>query len=299
MDVTDCRELVSLQAVIFMILFLQCSAKLATCYAFIGVALRSAIRMGMHRSFKDSFSPIESEMRKRCFWIIRKMDVFVGAMLGLPLALIDDEIDQDYPSEVDDEFITLDGIKHQPRDKTPLIAATNHDFRLTAIVCKIVKCIYPIKGFQSTGQEAPRVYRVRLSMIKDIEKDLKAWEDNLQPIFKPGRDVNPKYMRYFSPVRLSDQAKSPKGAKSPTHGICSCANDVVSPFPPLCFLAITSRYSTAGSTGMCNCLCSRLAEHHSHYREHESKWSSCWFLLVHDVHILFRGAFACLLRARE
>lgn len=61
MDITDCRDLTSLQAIVFMIMFLQCSAKLATCYAYIGVALRSAMRMGLHRSFQDSFSPIEAE----------------------------------------------------------------------------------------------------------------------------------------------------------------------------------------------------------------------------------------------
>lgn len=77
MDVTDCRDLTSLQALIHMIMFLQCSAKLSTCYSFIGVALRSALRMGLHRSFSDSFNPIEAEMRRRCFWIIRKMDIFV------------------------------------------------------------------------------------------------------------------------------------------------------------------------------------------------------------------------------
>ena len=38
MDIADCRDLTSLQAIIFMILFLQSSAKLSQCYAYIGVA---------------------------------------------------------------------------------------------------------------------------------------------------------------------------------------------------------------------------------------------------------------------
>ena len=179
-----------------MVLFLQCSAKLATCYAFIGVALRSALRMGMHRSFQDSFNPIEAELRKRCFWTIRKMDVFVGAMLGLPLTLSDEEIDQDFPSEVDDENITVDGIKPQAPDRIPLIAATNQDFRLTAIIQRIVKRVYPIKGFQSNEQPGPRAYKVRLSTIKEIEKALEDWEDGLHPMFKPGFDAPPKLLRY-------------------------------------------------------------------------------------------------------
>ena len=195
MDVTDCRDLVSLQALIFMILFLQCSAKLATCYAFIGVAIRCALRMGMHRTFNDSFDPIESEVRKRCFWIIRKMDVMVSAMLGLPLTLSDHDIDQEFPTEVDDEYITLDGIRSQPAGTVSLITAVNHDFRLTNIVCKLVRCVYPVKGFQSGEQEASRLHRVRLSVVKGIESDLKLWEDNLQREFKPGHETTPKLMR--------------------------------------------------------------------------------------------------------
>ena len=196
MDITDCRDLVSLQAVIFMILFLQCSAKLATCYAFIGVALRSAMRMGLHRSFAESFNPVESELRKRCFWIIRKMDVFVGAMLGLPLTLSDDDIDQEYPTEADDENVTPEGIKPQAPDQLSLIAATNQDFRLTAIVQKIVRNIYAIKGLRESRKVAPKEYRVPLSRIKGIERDLQAWEDQLHHEFKPGHDAPPKLLRY-------------------------------------------------------------------------------------------------------
>jgi hypothetical protein len=59
MDLTDCRDMISLQAIIFMIIFLQCSAKLSTCYSYVGIALRAALRMGLHRAFRDSFTPIE------------------------------------------------------------------------------------------------------------------------------------------------------------------------------------------------------------------------------------------------
>lgn len=65
MDIADCRDLTSIQAIIFMILFLQCSAKLSQCYAYLGVALRSALRIGLHRAHAGSFNPIETQIRKR------------------------------------------------------------------------------------------------------------------------------------------------------------------------------------------------------------------------------------------
>lgn len=194
MDVTDCRDIISLQAIIFIILFLQCSAKLSTCYSYIGIALRSALRMGLHRSFRDSFTPIEAETRKRAFWVIRKMDVYCGAMLGLPLTLSDDDFDQDFPTEVDDDYITETAIFPMPAGSVPLVAASNANFRLSRILSKIVKSIYPIKGFQSCEQNPTWTYSVSFVTVYELENDLKTWEESLPAELKPGRPRQPSHI---------------------------------------------------------------------------------------------------------
>src|SRR5437016_4107865 len=125
MDIADCRDLRQLQAIVFMIIFLQSSAKLSVCYAYIGVALRSALRMGLHRCFRDNFNPIELETRKRLFWVIRKLDTYVGALLGLPHSLEDDQIDQEFPSGVDDEYITEQCILPMPEGSISIMSAAN------------------------------------------------------------------------------------------------------------------------------------------------------------------------------
>ena len=196
MDIADCRDIVSLQAIIFMILFLQSSAKLSTCYAYIGVALRSALRMGLHRSFNDNFNPIEAETRKRVFWVIRKMDTYVGAILGLPHTLNDEEIDQEYPTEVDDEYITEEEILPMPEGQTSVIAGSNAHTRIVQILAKIVLHIYPIKGTQSTGQGNSVTYSVSYAKIREIEKDLRDWLDQLPMGLKPGGDAPKILVRY-------------------------------------------------------------------------------------------------------
>ena len=196
MDIADCRDIVSLQAIIFMILFLQSSAKLSTCYAYIGVALRSALRMGLHRSFNDNFNPIEAETRKRVFWVIRKMDTYVGAILGLPHTLNDEEIDQEYPTEVDDEYITEEEILPMPEGQISVIAGSNAHTRIVQILAKIVLHIYPIKGTQSTGQGNSVTYSVSYAKIREIEKDLRDWLDQLPMGLKPGGDAPKVLVRY-------------------------------------------------------------------------------------------------------
>lgn len=137
LDIADCRDLTSLQAIIFMIQFLQSSTNLSSCYPYIGVAMRSALRMGLHQTLDTIFSPIEAETRKRLFWTIHKMDIYVGAMLGLPTSLNDRDIDQDCPAEVDDEYITETGIGPMPEGKLSVLAASNAHTKIVLILAKI------------------------------------------------------------------------------------------------------------------------------------------------------------------
>lgn len=187
MDIADCRDLVSIQAVLFMIMFLQSSARLSQCYAYVGVALRSALRMGLHRSIAGGFNPVEAEVRKRVFWAIRKMDIYVGAMLGLPQTLSDEDIDQDFPIEVDDEYITEAGILPMPEGTVSNLVAFNAHTRLTVLLTKIVRNVYPIR-IKNGGANAEKTYTVPFSVIRDIENDLENWKSSLPEGLTPTYD---------------------------------------------------------------------------------------------------------------
>ncbi|KAF2114551.1 fungal-specific transcription factor domain-containing protein [Lophiotrema nucula] len=202
LDIADCRDLTSLQAIVFMIQFLQSSAKLSTCYSYIGVALRSALRMGLHRSFNVNFTPIEAETRKRVFWVIRKMDTYVGAMLGLPIFLSDDDVDQDWPTEVDDEYITETEIRPMPEGKISLIAAANAHTQVIQILAKICKYVYPIKGTQSGGKHSV-AYSVSYSKIREIEQDMQHWLDQLPMALKPGGEAPQVIVRVQQLLRMA------------------------------------------------------------------------------------------------
>jgi hypothetical protein len=177
-----------------MIQFLQSSAKLSACYSYIGVALRSALRMGLHRSFSTNFSPIEAETRKRVFWVIQRMDTYVGAMLGLPRLLEDDDIDQEFPAEVDDEYITADGIKSMPDGTLSVMAAFNAHTRIVQILAKLCKAVYPTKGTQA-GSKDSVTYTVGYSKIRELESDLAQWLDQLPAQLKPGSEASPLITR--------------------------------------------------------------------------------------------------------
>ncbi|KAK3114754.1 Gypsy retrotransposon integrase-like protein 1 [Teratosphaeriaceae sp. CCFEE 6253] len=199
MDIADCRDLTSIQAVVFMILFLQSSAKLSQCYAYVGVALRSALRMGLHRAYVGNWNPVEAETRKRVFWIVRKLDIYVGAMLGLPQTLSDEDIDQEFPLEIDDEYITEQGILPMPEGQVSLMTAFNAHTRLVQIISKIIRKVYPIKTSQSSPDKS---YSVPFSSIREIEGELEQWKHALPPILNPC-EAPERYKRIQQLLRLS------------------------------------------------------------------------------------------------
>lgn len=195
-DIAECRDITSLQAVIFMSLFLQSSSNLSTCYSYIGVALRSALRMGLHRSLSGNFNPIERETRRRVFWIIRKMDTYVSALLGFPEMLSYDDIDQELPIEVDDEYITKDGILDMPAGRVSLLlAAGNAHTRLMSTLGKVIKYIYPIKGLEESLQGSTKSYVISHAKIREIEHDLAEWLDKLPMALRPGGEGSPNVLR--------------------------------------------------------------------------------------------------------
>ena len=200
MDIADCRDLMSIQAVVFMIQFLQSSARLSQCYAYVGVALRSALRMGLHRNYRGNFDPLELETRKRVFWVIRKMDIYVGAMLGLPQTLSDEDIDQELPAEVDDEYVTREGIRPMPEGQVSLMTAFNAHTRLVGLLTKVVRHVYPIK--LQGRQGADKSYSVPYSIIREIEGDLEKWKNSLPPILNPSQ-APARYTRVQQLLRLA------------------------------------------------------------------------------------------------
>lgn len=191
-DITDCRDLTSLQALLFMILFLQATANLSACYAFVGIALRSALRIGLHRHLKhEQMDTIEQETRSRVFYVIRQMDIYVSTLLGFPLLLNAEDIDQQYPIEVDDEYITPTGIIQPPPGTPSYFEAFNAHTRLMEILAKITKYVYPMKGMgpgNSKGDRPKPTYLISYNRIKEIEADLHGWYEQLPEMWRPSGD---------------------------------------------------------------------------------------------------------------
>jgi len=200
-DITECRDMTSLQALLFIILFLQATSNLSACYAFIGIALRSALRIGLHRHLPHAkLSPIEHETRRRVFHVVRQIDTYVSALLGFPILLRTEDIDQPLPTEVDDEHITMDGIqKPPPGTAGSFFEAFNAHAKLMGILEKVVKYIYPLKGIEECAMNGDRpnaTYSISYGRIKEIEAELQDWYERLPTRWRPSSEGPIEVIRY-------------------------------------------------------------------------------------------------------
>lgn len=195
MDVTECRDIESVQAMFCTIMFLLASAKTYTCYSHLGIVLRACVRLGLHRSIPNQFDPIEQEVRKRVFWSIRKVDMYVSMLLGLPNMMSEDDTDQEEPLDVDDEFITTTEVLTPSVQWPSMMAAFNSHTRIVKILCKTIHYIYPIKPHVVKPDHC---YIVSHAKIREIEHDLREWEAALPAEFKVGAAAPSRFVRWVS-----------------------------------------------------------------------------------------------------
>ncbi|KAF7534091.1 hypothetical protein G7054_g6510 [Neopestalotiopsis clavispora] len=126
-DISDCRDLTSLQTLLLMILFLQSTLDLSTCYDFLGIALRSALRLGLHQHIPHyGGTTINAECRRRVFSVCLSN--------GHPM-----------PTPVDDELSQRQALHQFSPGSPSLFEAFNAHAKLMDILKKVTKSIYPLE----------------------------------------------------------------------------------------------------------------------------------------------------------
>ncbi|SJL11564.1 uncharacterized protein ARMOST_14969 [Armillaria ostoyae] len=151
-------------------------------WTMIGVGLRSAIDIGLHRRKPEGYKfTVEDELKKRSFWALVVLDRLIGLYIGYPAMIQDEELDLQTPIECDDEYweIGPDGQVHfnQPSGKPSKISYFNASIKLSEIMSVVMKTSYSLKKARDMLGLTGKSWEQRL--VVDLDSSLNAWVDSV------------------------------------------------------------------------------------------------------------------------
>ncbi|KAK0457309.1 fungal-specific transcription factor domain-containing protein [Desarmillaria tabescens] len=187
MDTRNCKPLLGapslydLQVLCLFSEFLMGSSVFQLSWTIVGIGIRLAQDAGGHRrKANNAPNTVEAEMWKRAFWSLIYMDRLISSLMGRPLALGDEEIDIDLPTECDDEYWEAADPNQafkQPAGKPSVVSYFNCCLRLSRLLTFCLRTIYSIKksrvllGFLDPNWES--------EVVADLDSALNKWIDTI------------------------------------------------------------------------------------------------------------------------
>lgn len=173
-------DLISIQAILGMALYLQGTANPQPSYFLIAAAVRISNSIGMHRRGNSfGLNSVEVEQRRRVFWIMYLLDKDMALRSGRPPCINDDDISVELPDEDPADDIGNIMLKNG-KDKCNL-------FRLMAtfsvIESKVYMQLYSAKAARQSDGEL-------LNTIGDLDKELEEWKETVPLEYRPDSEID-------------------------------------------------------------------------------------------------------------
>ncbi|KAK7531764.1 fungal-specific transcription factor domain-containing protein [Phyllosticta citribraziliensis] len=172
-------DLLSVQALLGMALFLQGTPNPQPSFFLVAAALRLAHSIGLHkRGSNFNLNPSEIEQRKRVFWIAYMLDRDICLRSGRPPIQDDDDMNVELPSD-------------DPPDNVGNIPLADGKgkvnlFRLmctfAVIESKVYKQLYSVKASKQSDGEL-------LNTIGELDRELEDWKDGIPIDFRPEHEI--------------------------------------------------------------------------------------------------------------
>ncbi|KAE8147185.1 fungal-specific transcription factor domain-containing protein [Aspergillus avenaceus] len=183
-DLLGCDDLVTLQAILYMNIYLLYTARVSSTFSALSYTFSLALRMRLHLP-SHTDNKVVQETKKRLFWTTRHILACISITGGLPMPIGADDLDLEYPSEENDGTgVTTDGL-HNFNGWNPVTASVAC-FRLHHILGHIVKRLYPSKGLKEAQGEGSLRHLVSSETMAELEDELQSWLASLPPNYHLG-----------------------------------------------------------------------------------------------------------------
>ena len=167
-------DLLSVQALLGMSLFMQGTPNPQPSFSLIGAAIRLMHSIGLHkRSSGFGLNEMESEQRKRVFWIGYMVDREQSLRSGRPPLQDDDDWNVDLPSEEPE-----DGVGMVSTDAGQKVNLFRKLCEFALICSNVYHRLYTVKASKQSDGEL-------LNTIGELDRELEEWKDSIPLDFRP------------------------------------------------------------------------------------------------------------------
>lgn len=196
---TGMPSLESAQARFLTVLYLLGTSRMNQAWFNFGQTVQLLMTIGVHRKQTRLDSPpgeIALQCSKRLLWCCFTLDQYLSLILGRPRLLREEDIDQEYPSLINDENI---GSTHFSsfRARNCLMDAPVCHAKLSRILAKASQELYSIQSTEKTRE---------IESMRTLLEQIKNWQSALPPLL--GDSVCPSslisiFQRQLTVIRLA------------------------------------------------------------------------------------------------
>jgi hypothetical protein len=175
-DVIRPKDIRTLQCLVLVAQYSLLTPTRTAIYYIVGLATRLCQQLGLteEKTITQGVSlglvnPLQLDMRRRLSWIVLSMEFGLAHSMGRPNAFAtgQDHVDVGFFEEIDDEYITADGILPGPPSEKKGVAI--HFFRMRLLQAEIRRVLYQKKRPEPKDESHP--------WYAQMEQKLKDWVD--------------------------------------------------------------------------------------------------------------------------
>ncbi|KAK0228925.1 fungal-specific transcription factor domain-containing protein [Armillaria fumosa] len=162
------------------VFMLGCSVP-QTAWTLAGIGLRIAQEAGAHRKrAHEGPNNAEAELWRRVFWCLLFIDRYTSSALGRPCAINDEDIDNDLPTDCDDEYwdrTDPEQAFNQPEGQPSLVSYFNCHMRLTRLLLVCLRTLYCMSKPKAIFGLVEKNWEEQI--VVELDSALNAWIDTL------------------------------------------------------------------------------------------------------------------------
>ena len=186
LDITQCNDLMSLQALLCIVVFLVSTSRIVAAHPYIGVACSSALRLGLHSRSFEFLSLTDEQRRGRTLTLITilKLDIYSSLVLGLPPFIGLRGISKDLTfSESDVSSSPLFSGKTNHEDTVQMELSLKH-LELLKITATGLEAVFPQLAPSTEARSGDGVLLVNIKHLEEAGDRFQVWARSFSSLLR-------------------------------------------------------------------------------------------------------------------